>query len=99
MVMYAISADVGQYSNSDRDKSLNCVAGLTVEGNIQSPSRNDFYLLSHAGILGSEYIPIRASRISICACSEFTGALYRAVQRSTVGERQVRGIEHDHNHL
>lgn len=37
------------------DRSGNCPAGLVVDDHVVHPSLFDFYLLSHAGILGSEY--------------------------------------------
>lgn len=38
------------------DRSGNCPAGLVVDDHVVHPSLFDFYLLSHAGILGSEYL-------------------------------------------
>lgn len=40
---------------SDGDKSGNCPAGLLVDKHINNPNYDDFYLQSHAGLLGSTY--------------------------------------------
>lgn len=45
------------HSPHEADKSGNCPAGLLVDKEITNPNYEDFYLQSHAGLLGSAYPP------------------------------------------
>ena len=46
-------------SNHDADNSGNCLPGLIVDRDIVHPIEYDFYLQSHAGLLGSRYILVQ----------------------------------------
>lgn len=44
------------HRRAQADNSGNCPAGLLVDKHITNPNYPDFYLQSHAGLLGSEHI-------------------------------------------
>jgi eukaryotic translation initiation factor 2C len=40
-------------SRDDADNSGNCLAGMVVDTDVTNPIENDYFLLSHSGILGT----------------------------------------------
>jgi eukaryotic translation initiation factor 2C len=45
-------------TRNDGDKSGNCPAGFVADEGVGNPAVRDFYLQSHGGLLGSEFILI-----------------------------------------